>query len=65
MQLEYVLIEDSYDDTTHIRTMTEQTRIPGTGWLIRTTMYAPHQLAVDVTFVPGMGEELLFAPPSP
>ena len=53
MQLEYQLIEDSFDDTTNIRSTTEQAVIDGKGWLIRTTMYSPHQLAIDVTFVAG------------
>ena len=53
MQLEYELIEDSFDDTTHIRSTTEQVVVEGRGWLVRTTMYSPHQLAIDVTFVPG------------
>ncbi len=52
MQLEYDMIEDSFDDTTHIRTMTEQAEMPGKGWLIRTTLYTPHHITMDVTFVP-------------
>jgi hypothetical protein len=52
MELEYEVIEDAFDDTTHIRTMTEQALVPGGGWLIRTTLYTPHHLTVDVTFVP-------------
>jgi hypothetical protein len=52
MKLEYEVIEDSFDDTTHIRTMTEQARAPGKGWLIRTTFYTPHHIASDITFVP-------------
>ncbi|GMQ89994.1 MAG: hypothetical protein BMS9Abin10_0334 [Gammaproteobacteria bacterium] len=52
MKLEYDLIEDSFDDTTHIRTMTEQAALPNKGWLIRTTLYTPHQIAASVTFVP-------------
>jgi hypothetical protein len=51
MKLEYEAIEDSFDDTTHIRTMTEQARVPGKGWLIRTTIYTPHHIASDVTFL--------------
>ena len=51
MELEYEVIEDAFDDTTHIRTMTEQAPVPGGGWLIRTTLYTPHHLTVDVTFV--------------
>jgi hypothetical protein len=49
--LDYELIEDSFDDTTHIRTMTEQATLPGKGWLIRTTLYSPHQVTSNVTFV--------------
>jgi hypothetical protein len=44
MKLAYDVIEDAYDDTTQIRTMTEQARAPGGVWLVRTTVYAPpHQ----------------------
>jgi hypothetical protein len=46
MELEYEVIEDAFDDTTHIRTMTEQAPVPGGGWLIRTTLYTPHHLTV-------------------
>ncbi len=52
MKLEYEVIEDSYDDTTHIRTMSEQARVGVRGWLLRTTVYSPHHISVDVTFVP-------------
>lgn len=52
MKLDYDLIEDAFDDTTNIRTMTEQARVPGGGWMVRTTLYAPHHLSLDVTFVP-------------
>ncbi|MCU7885053.1 MAG: hypothetical protein KZQ82_12760 [Candidatus Thiodiazotropha sp. (ex Lucinoma annulata)] len=48
MKLEYDVIEDQYDDTTHIRSMTEQARVPGGGWLIRTTLYTPHHISVSV-----------------
>ena len=54
MKLDYDLIEDAFDDTTNIRTMTEQARIPGGGWMVRTTLYTPHNITVAVTFVPGM-----------
>jgi hypothetical protein len=27
--------------------------VEGRGWLIRTTVYSPHNLSVDVVFVPG------------
>ena len=46
------LIANSFDDTTHIRTMTEQAPLPGMGWLIRTTLYSPHHVTSSVTFVP-------------
>jgi hypothetical protein len=53
MRLEYEEVEDSYDDTTKIRTMTEQGVIPDKGVLLRTTIYSPHHLSVNVVFVPG------------
>ena len=53
MKLEYEELEDSYDDTTKIRTMTEQAVVQGEGLLLRTTIYSPHQLSVNVVFVPG------------
>jgi hypothetical protein len=53
MKLAYDLIEDSYDDTTQIRTMSEQARIPSGEWLIRTTVYTPHHISVDVTHIGG------------
>ncbi len=53
MKLDYDLIEESFDDTTQIRTMTEQAAVPGGGWLIRTTLYTPHHITMDITFVPG------------
>lgn len=52
MKLEYEELEDSYDDTTKIRTMTEQGVVKGHGLLLRTTVYSPHQLSVDVVFIP-------------
>jgi hypothetical protein len=55
MKLEYEQIEDSFDDTTHIRTMTEQAAVPGRGVLLRTTVYSPHHLSVAVSFLPGKG----------
>jgi hypothetical protein len=61
MNLEFELVEESYDDTTHIRTMTEQAALPGKGWLIRCTVYTPHHISMDVTFVPGDGGELFSA----
>ncbi len=52
MRLDYDLIEDAFDETTNIRSMTEQARIPGRGWMVRTTLYTPHHVSVDVTFIP-------------
>ena len=34
MKLVYDVIEDVYDDTTQIRTMTEQEKMPSGDWLI-------------------------------
>lgn len=63
MKLEYDVIEDDYDDTTQIRTMTEQARIPACGWLVRTTLYTPHNMSVDVAYVPAREtEKTLFEP---
>ena len=53
MKLEYDVIEDAFDDTTHIRTMTEQAMTPNGGWLIRTTLYTPHHITLDVTHISG------------
>lgn len=53
MKIEYEEIEDSYDDTTNIRTMTEQARVSDQGLLLRTTVYSPHHLSVNVIYVPG------------
>jgi hypothetical protein len=53
MKLIYDVIEDVYDDTTQIRTMTEQARLPSGDWLIRTIVYTAHQISVDVTRVKG------------
>jgi hypothetical protein len=55
MRLEYEQIEESYDDTTHLRTITEQAIVPDKGVLIRTTVYSPHALSVATSFVPGAG----------
>jgi len=63
MELTYEVIEDAYDDTTQIRTMTEQARIPNGGWLIRTTVYTPHHISMDVTHVQKpKNKKPLFAP---
>ena len=51
MKLVYDVVEDVYDDTTQIRTMTEQAKIPGGDWLIRTTVYTPHHISIDVTHI--------------
>ena len=62
MKLDYDLIEDAFDDTTNIRSMTEQARIPGGGWMVRTTLYTPHHITVAVTFIPGTEKKELFDP---
>jgi hypothetical protein len=53
MKLAYDVIEDVYDDTTQIRTMTEQAQLPSGEWLVRTTVYTPHQISLDVTHIRG------------
>ena len=53
MKLIYDVIEDVYDDTTQIRTMTEQAQMPSGDWLIRSTLYTPHKITMDITRVPG------------
>ena len=55
MKIEYDQIEESFDDTTNLRTITEQAVVPGRGLLLRTTIYSPHHLAASVVFVPGQG----------
>ena len=60
MKLVYDVIEDVYDDTTQIRTMTEQAQMPSGGWLIRTTLYTPHNISMDVTSVAGKKKKALF-----
>jgi len=63
MKLEYDMVEDAFDDTTHIRTMTEQATVTGKGWLIRTTVYTPHHITASVTFIQSTGaSEQLFDP---
>lgn len=57
MKLDYDLIEDAFDDTTNIRIMTEQARVPGGGWMVRTTLYTAHHLSLDVTFLPEAGKK--------
>ncbi|MGB5564640.1 MAG: hypothetical protein WBN02_20235 [Sedimenticolaceae bacterium] len=51
MKLVYDVVEDVYDDTTQIRTMTEQARMSSGDWLIRTTAYTTHNISMDVTHV--------------
>jgi hypothetical protein len=53
MKLVYDVIEDIYDDTTQIRTMTEQAQMPSGDSLIRTTLYTPHNISMDVTHIRG------------
>ena len=53
MKLVYDVIEDVYDDTTQIRTMTEQAKTPSGGWLIRTTLYTPHNISMDIKHIRG------------
>jgi hypothetical protein len=53
MKLAYDVIEDVSDDTTQIRTMTEQAQLPSGEWLVRTTVYTPHQISLDVTHIRG------------
>ena len=60
MKLLYEVIEDVYDDTTHIRTMTEQAPTPSGGWLIRTTLYTPHHISMDVTHIKKNSKKSLY-----
>ena len=60
MKLAYEVIEDSYDDTTQIRSMTEQARLPSGDWLIRTTVYTPHHISMNVVCVKGKKKKSLF-----
>lgn len=63
MKLEYEVIEDSFDEMTHIRTVTEQAVVKGRGWLIRTTLYTPHHIAADVVLLPDSSAQTkLFTP---
>ncbi|MDH3282851.1 MAG: hypothetical protein OEQ18_17235 [Gammaproteobacteria bacterium] len=52
MKLEYDLVEDQYDDTTQLRTMTEEAVTPWGGRLLRTTVYSPHNMSTCVTYIP-------------
>jgi hypothetical protein len=58
MKLVYDVIEDFYDDTTQIRTMTEQAKMPSGEWLIRTTLYTPQNISMDVTHIRGKKQEI-------
>jgi hypothetical protein len=61
VKLVYDVIEDGYDDTTQIRTMTEQAKMPSGGCLIRTTVYTPHHISVHVSHIQKKGnKKLLF-----
>lgn len=51
MKIGYDMIEDAFDDTTHIRTMTEQAVVRGKGWLMRTIVYTPRHIAAIVEFI--------------
>ena len=53
MKLAYDVIEDVYDDTTQIRTMTEQAQMPSGEWLVRTILYTPHNISMVVTHIRG------------
>jgi hypothetical protein len=55
MKLEFEQVEENYDDTTHLRTITEQAVVPKRGVLLRTTVYSPHHLATSTVFLPGQG----------
>ena len=55
MKLEFDQIEESFDDTTNLRTITEQAVVPGRGLLLRTTIYSLQSLATSLVFVPGQG----------
>jgi len=60
MKLVYDIIEEVFDDTTQIRTMTEQAQMPSGDWLIRTTVYTPHHISMNVTSVRGKKKKSLF-----
>jgi hypothetical protein len=43
--------------------MTEQAPLPSGGWLLRTTVYTPHHISIDVTRIRGKKyREYLFKP---
>jgi hypothetical protein len=56
MKLEYEQVEESFDDTTHLRTISEQAIVPGQGILLRTTIYSAHHVSVNVVLMPGMDQ---------
>ena len=63
MKLAYDVIEDVFDDTTKIRTMTEQAQMPSGEWLVRTTVYTPHHISVNVAHIRGKkNRKYLFKP---
>jgi hypothetical protein len=51
MKLQYDVIEDVFDDTTQIRTLTEHATLGKGRWLLRTTLYTPHQLSMSVVVI--------------
>ena len=53
MKLDYDVIEDLFDDTTNIRTMSEQAMTPDGNWLLRTTLYTPHHITMNIIQIPG------------
>jgi hypothetical protein len=55
MKLEYEQVEELFDDTTRLRTISEQVIIPGKGILLRTTVYSAHHVAVNVLLIDGLG----------
>ncbi len=65
MKLEYDLVEDSFDDTTNLRTMTEQAQSPWGGWLVRTTVYSSHHISTNVIHVVREGSSEGFDPAAP
>jgi hypothetical protein len=63
MKLIYDVIEDAFDDTKKIRTMTEQAQMPSGEWLVRTTVYTPHHISVGITHIRGKkNNKSLFKP---
>ncbi len=56
MKLEYEQVEELFDDTTHLRTISEQAVVPGKGVLLRTTIYSAHHVAVNVLLIEDLGQ---------